>query len=370
VGDGVTFEVANWTACASVDDLDHWSTLADRAPLANPFFEHWCLLPALAHLHAAGRVHLARLWRGGGLDGLMPLVRARRYGRHPLPHLAGWLHANCFLGAPLVAAGAEETFWQALLDWADAHAGAALFLHIAALPLDTPLAEALSAVAARDGRRIALVHREDRALLQADLTPEAYLAAAVSGKKRKEYRRQHARLAELGALRALRTRDADGAAEWIERFLALEAQGWKGRAGSALASSPGTGAFAREALGEAARLGRLDRVSLELDGAPVAMLATLLAGDGAFSFKTAFDEAYARFSPGVLLQLENLALLDDPALAWCDSCAAADHPMIDSLWRERRPIGRFSVAIGGRGRRAVFDRLLTMELNRNPVGIR
>jgi hypothetical protein len=100
------------------------------------------------------------------------------------------------------------------------------------------------------------------------------------------------------------------------------------------------------------------------------MLATLLSGDGALSFKTAFDEAYARFSPGVLLQLENLALLDDPALAWCDSCAAADHPMIDSLWRERRPIGRFSVAIGGRGRRAVFDRLLTMELNRNPVGIR
>jgi len=123
-------------------------------------------------------------------------------------------------------------------------------------------------------------------------------------------------------------------------------------------------------LGKAAQLGRLDRLSLELDGVPIAMLATLLAGETAFSFKTAFDETYARFSPGVLLQLENLSLLNDPAVAWCDSCAAADHPMIDSLWRERRAIGRFSIAIGGRARRAVFDRLLALELNRNPVGIR
>ena len=62
------------------------------------------------------------------------------------------------------------------------------------------------------------------------------------------------------------------------------------------------------------------------------LLVNLRSGEGVFSFKTAFDEAFSRFSPGVLLQIENYALLDRPGLAWADSCAAPDHPMIDSLW--------------------------------------
>jgi hypothetical protein len=69
------------------------------------------------------------------------------------------------------------------------------------------------------------------------------------------------------------------------------------------------------------------------------------------------------------LQRENLALLSRPDISWCDSCAAPDHPMIDSLWTERRPIGRISVAIGGSIRRRFFETLLSLELGRNPVGL-
>jgi hypothetical protein len=83
-----------------------------------------------------------------------------------------------------------------------------------------------------------------------------------------------------------------------------------------------------------------------------------------FSYKTAFDEDYARFSPGVLLQYENLSLLERDDITYCDSCAAQGHPMIDSLWTGRRAIGRYSVAIGGSGRRALFAGLLRAELKR------
>jgi hypothetical protein len=65
-------------------------------------------------------------------------------------------------------------------------------------------------------------------------------------------------------------------------------------------------------------------------------------------------EAFARFSPGVLLQVENLRLLDNPSVAWMDSCAAENHSMIDSLWSGRRHIGRFSIELKGISRRAVF----------------
>jgi len=40
---------------------------------------------------------------------------------------------------------------------------------------------------------------------------------------------------------------------------------------------------------------------------------------------------------------------DDPAIGWMDSCAAADHPMIDSLWAERRSIVQYRIALQGKG---------------------
>ena len=83
------------------------------------------------------------------------------------------------------------------------------------------------------------------------------------------------------------------------------------------------------------------------------MLANFRCPPGSFSFKTVFDEDYARFSPGVLIQQENLEILADPEIAWMDSCAAEDHPMIDSLWRERRSIVRVTVPLAGARRRVV-----------------
>src|SRR3546814_16764560 len=70
-----------------------------------------------------------------------------------------------------------------------------------------------------------------------------------------------------------------------------------------------------------------------------------------FSFKIAFDETMSRFSPGVLIEIDNLRrVLNRDDLDWMDSCAAADHPMIDSLWGERRQIVQYRVALRGVGR--------------------
>ena len=356
----------SWQEWCAHDPLAavRWDHLAQFASTPNPFFERWFLQPALEALDPHNRVKLVRFERAGELIGLLPVERASRYSRWPLPHLASWLHPNCFLAAPLVQYGEEAAFWQALLARADAEPGAALFLHLAAMPLDTRLADALFATCAAQRRRIALVRREERAMLGSTMAPVDYLAHALPGKKRKELRRQHARLAELGTVVTVRQDDAQGIHEWINAFLSLEARGWKGREGSALAAAPGTAALFRGALTEAAARGKLERLSLTLDGRPIAMLASFLCPPGAFSFKTAFDEEYARFSPGVLLQLENLAMLDRKTIDWTDSCAATDHPMIDSLWEQRRPIGRLSVAIGGFARRAVFGKLADMELGR------
>jgi CelD/BcsL family acetyltransferase involved in cellulose biosynthesis len=342
------------------EHVARWKALAQETREPNPFFESWYLLPAWRAL-APRRVKLLCVEVEGRLTGLMPLAAGRRYYGRPIPHLAGWTHPNSFLGAPLVARGLEETFWRALLSHADSHAGWALFLHLADLPLSGALAQALRQVLAGQGRPHALVWREERAALASELSPEAYLEASMSGKKRKELRRQHARLSEMGALESCRQRDEGDLAGWIEEFLTLEAAGWKGGAGSALACAPATATLFRQALAGAGTAGRLERLTLRLDGRPVAMLASFLTPPFAFSYKTAFDESLSRFSPGVLLQRENLEILQDRRIGMTDSCASADHPMIDHIWRERRAVGRLSIAIGGGLRRMAFGQIARRE---------
>jgi CelD/BcsL family acetyltransferase involved in cellulose biosynthesis len=347
-----------------------WAALADCAAEPNPFFESWYLLPSLRALDPNSAVQLLRFDSDGLLAGLLPTAREARYYGWPIPHLRSWVHTNCFLGAPLIAAGMEQAFWRALLEWADANAGIALFLHLSHMPLNGPIYDALCAVLADQGRASALVHREDRALLKSTQSPDAYFEAAISAKKRKEMRRQYNRLSELGVLRFERQNDNASLSEWIEKFMVLEQSGWKGSGGSALASHHATGDLFRDALAGAAASGKLERLTLSLDAEPLAMLVNFLTPPGAFSYKTTFDERYAHFSPGVLIQRENLALLEQTGIEWCDSCAAADHPMIDRIWRERRAIGRLSIAIGGPLRRVMFRALAHAEIARNPAGLR
>ena len=89
--------------------------------------------------------------------------------------------------------------------------------------------------------------------------------------------------------------------------------------------------------------------------------SNFLCPPGGFSFKTAFDEDYARFSPGVLLQQANLDLLDNRQVEWVDSCAAPGHPMIDSVWRERRALIWVNVALSSAPDRLRFAMLTKTE---------
>jgi CelD/BcsL family acetyltransferase involved in cellulose biosynthesis len=351
------------------EDRAGWDALARRACEPNPFAERWCVEAGLEAFDPRGTARLATLTVNGALAGILPLVRRARYERYPFPNLGNWHHANAFCGAPLVAAGHEHAFWRELLAWADQHASVSLFLHLQQMPADGPLYAALRDVCAVERRPAAAVHGIERALLSSELAPQAYFDASMSGKKRKELRRQHSRLAEQGALGFERRGDAQGLDEWTDAFLALERAGWKGAEGSALACDPATAAFFRQALRGAADHGRLERLGITLDGAPIAMLANFVTPPGAYSFKTAYDERYARFSPGVLLQRENLELLAHGDIGWCDSCAAADHPMIERIWREKRRIVRASVAIGGPLRRAAAAAIFRAETRHRTQGL-
>lgn len=335
---------------------DAWDDLAANACQPNPFAERWFLEPSIRNLLPAPEARMIAVWQGPSLIGMIAVCTAPKYGRTPIRHLQNWQHYHAFLGSPLVRAGCERLFWAATLGELDAAKWVPSFLHLCGLVGDGALLAAL-----KSERRADIVHRTERALLESDLSSQAYYELNLRKKKRKEIGRLQARLAELGDLTCERLKPGHPVETWIAEFLQLETSGWKGRAGSALGDNPATKCFFGETLVRAFAEGKLEMLRLSLDGNPIAMLVNFITPPGSFSFKIAFDENYARYSPGVLIQLENLKILDTAGIDWMDSCAVEDHSMINSIWAERREIVRVTVPLKGKRRALAFHVSRTLE---------
>ena len=336
--------------------IERWQALAKVASEPNAFAENWFVTAAIDHLRGKRDVRLAQVWGwGNDLIGIIPLTRYSRYGRIPVRHISNWTHYQSFMGTPLIARGRERAFWRALITALDASDWAVGFLSMTGLDDGGPVHVGLIAAAASLGRKAPTVHRFERALLSSPDNAETYLAAHVRGKKRKELRRLANRLAERGDVRFSVLDDAAALSSWCDAFLTLEAAGWKGSNGAALANNAATANFFRDCVSGAFAQGRLDFQRLDLDGAPIAMLVNFRSPPGSWSFKIAYDEGLARFSPGVLIELENLGRVQgDPEIEWMDSCAVADHPMINGLWAQRRAIIQVSVPLVGAKRGAIY----------------
>ena len=350
-------------------ETEAWNELAQRVAEPNPFYESWYLLPSLASFDDDDAISILRFARHGKLYGLMPIARESKYEGWPIAHIRNWLHSNIFFGTPLVARGMETHFWRALFNWADDQTKLSLFLHLEEIALSGPVYESLKSVLASDGRNWGVVEGKERALLASDLSAQDYLAQSLSSRTRKDLRRRARRLSEVGEVSFQWETGTDRIASWIDEFLTLEASGWKGEAASALACDTATKTLFRKSLTDAAKSQRLVRLSLRVNDKPIAMLSTFLTPPGAFGFKTAFDEDYARFSPGLLLECEYVNALQRYNIDWCDSCAAPDHSVMNRMWQERRPLGRISISIGGPIRRTTFGQVLRREMANTNSGI-
>ena len=325
-----------WTKLEELEPIvEEWRELAGRALEPNVFYE-----PAFA-LEAArvfGRdVGAVLVWSGTlprKLLGFFPArVERRRYG-YKLPVLVGWTHPYAPLGTPLVEREAAEPVIAAWLAHLADHAPALLLLPY--LSSEGPFAIALGAILRRAEMLTADFSRHSRAQLVPRGDRSTYVEWALGARKRKDLRRLGRRLSEAGATLFTTRREPDDVAAALDEFFALEASGWKGRAGTAAAGRKDVRRFVTAALGGLAAEDKAAVSRLYFDDRPIAAAITLRSVDTAWFWKIAYDEAFARYSPGVMLTValtEELA--EDPTLARADSCATADHPMIDHIWREQ-----------------------------------
>jgi hypothetical protein len=206
--------------------------------------------------------------------------------------------------------------------------------------LDGPAMTAFEQALRQHGLRPRVLHSRLRACLDATRDADELLREALGAKKQKELRRQRHRLAEHGAVRFEVARTREDVAAALEIFLKLEASGWKGKRGTALAQDDGDATFIRRSAPALAGSGQCEIVTLYAGDTPVAAAIVLRHQDRAFYFKLGIDERFAKFSPGVQLTLDlTRHLCADPAIASTDSTAGADHPMINPIWRGRLAIG-------------------------------
>jgi hypothetical protein len=303
------------------------------------------------------------------LHGLFPLERRRRYKGIPVKTLSLWRHLHCFLCTPLVRAERARECVAAFFDWlAGADAALMEFNHVTG---DGPLHRLLFEEFRERGTRLHADESFTRALFRPAADAETYLRDARPGRRRKELRRQERRAAECGTFEYAEL-EPDGDADiWAEEFLSLEAGGWKGRGGTAMAASAREREYFLELTRAAQRRGQLMMLGLRVGGRPVAMKCNFLAGAGSFAFKIAFDESFAPYSPGVLLEVENVRRLHRrPGLEWMDSCSAPSN-FINSLWPDRRSICTFVTATGSSYGRLVVTMLpLLRRLNRRLARLR
>jgi len=333
-GDMATFEVVNLLAVPEAA----WADLAARAVEANAFY-HPAFARAVARF-AEGRSGARALvaWDSPAkrrMIGLLPVVPAWRALRLPVPVFVAW-QAYAPLTTPLLDRDNADAAARALL--AAARKGGAHALLLPALAEDGPAAQAMRAAIADFGLEPFAFDRHERARLDATQDGEEALAP-LGAKKLKELRRQRNRLADTGDVEfrvAEPGRETDAA---LASFLALEASGWKGASGTALASKPGDAAFLKAAVPAMAASGHAEVVTLATGDKVVAAGVVLRHVRNAYFFKIAYDEAFAKTSPGVQLTLDiTRAMCADESIDVVDSTAIANHPMIDHIWRDRQPV--------------------------------
>jgi CelD/BcsL family acetyltransferase involved in cellulose biosynthesis len=157
-----------------------------------------------------------------------------------------------------------------------------------------------------------------------------------SGSTRKKLRQDWNRLCSLGAVDVVNDRDPAGVEQAFEIFLAMEKASWKGEQGTALLSDSHDAVFVRRLLLNLAGRGDASVALLRVDGETVAAQVLMYCGSTAYTWKTAFDARFGKYSPGTLL-VDRITeeLFAGPDIQAINSCAAEDSFM-GQLWAGRR----------------------------------
>ena len=267
--------------------LDEWAALADR--VGAPPALHPGYVRAWVNAYSdSGRLRALTVRREGRLAAVLPVVMARS-GLMTVPQ-SEVDEVGLVSDDPPAAAAAMAAALELPVAW----------LMLRPVPEGGPTHRALAAAAARTGRPLLARTVETQAYI--DLTGgwEEYWKARGS-KLRSDISRRRRRLGELGEV-TVEGYEAGALDAALDDALRIEASGWKGRGGTAMAASPADERFYRSMARWADERGWLRLWFLRLDGRPIAFRLGIEAFRVFSSIKIGYLEAFAAQSPGKVLE--------------------------------------------------------------------
>lgn len=313
--------------------MEQWEVLAARAG-ANVFMHPEALCAAAA---AGFVIHMLLAWRNGELAGLWAL-RERRIAPF-FKYLAAPPYEYAFVSNPVID---------------PAHAGPVMRAYFEAIANDPALPKVIR-LDALDGESDAF--RAMMSELGMRQGPTLTLSEHArpflgdesqrkrSGSTAKKLRQDWNRLAALGNVDIANERAPGAVRAAFDVFLDLEARSWKGASGTALLSRDGDATFTRRLIGALAARGQASVALLRLDGKPVAAQVLLYSGAMAYTWKTAFDAAFAKYSPGALLLDKVCDTLFAGGIRQVESCSP-ETSFMTHLWAGRRTTVHVLIDVG------------------------
>lgn len=335
------------SAFALIGELQH---LSRRSIEPNVFFDPRFFVPAMPRLDDRS-VRLMVLRDEGEarsrLRLLMPYTIERTSPVRGVQTIRAWVHPFGRLGTlPLDGDDPDETLASFFEMLAAPEAGLPDVLVLPETRTDGPFAAALRRVTEAAGLPMATVDAFERAGLVKFDTADYLAMPPTSSRRRREFNRQRRLLQAHGPVGFRVAREAESVRLALEDFLTIEASGWKGKARSAMVLDRYRAAFAREAVNALAEDGRARVYTLLVGDRPIASLVALIQAGQAFAWKTAYDESFAKASPGQQLMAETTrALIADPAIKAADSCAMPDHFVMNRFFPERLPVATFVIGL-------------------------
>ena len=248
---------------------------------------------------------------------------------------------------PVIDADHAPDVMQAMLRHLRAAGDLPHTLALPLLPLEGPSFAALAEACRSTGSRLGICERWQRPVMRPAPGDDAerYLRRALgqSYKKRMQQFRAIARHGQIGFQR-LR---GEAARRALPDFLTLEAAGWKGEAGTAIARLPQAHAYFDSLATQFAAIDALQIDTLLLDGRLLAMGLLIESAGTRHFLKIAYDESEARHSPGRALTIAMIQadFAGNPP-AFFDSGAGDAVDAGTYVWGERRAMGNAIIRLG------------------------
>ncbi len=325
-----------------------WESLTDQAIEKNIFLFPWFISASLPLLENKNP-QITTIYSDDMLIGLFIVAKDVGYVKLPLRFYRTALHPDQFLATPLVREGFSDQFAIGLCKWLDTSSRDISMKLFPLLSADSPIHASLKRICQFQDRPLITIDTFSRAAIIPRAHSEEMVLDAIGKSRRKNLRRTAKKLSELGTVKIERMQDTDNIDEWIDEFLQLEHSGWKGKNQSSfLARSEDTEFFVNLAHSAFAN-NAMNFFRLTLDGRAIAYTFDLLGKPYGYGTKSAYDEAYRAYTPGILLIYESLKYyLTREEFDIIDSCTAPDNMMLNDLWPDRREITSLALLRSGK----------------------